>query len=411
MMPLHGVRVLDLTNVLAGPFCCYQLARMGADVIKVENPAGGDLSRQLGASQEMAERLMGISFVAANAGKRSVALDLKHPRGRELFLAIADSADALVENFRPGVMERLGLGHELLARRNPRLVYCAISGFGQTGPWADRPAYDQIVQGLSGVMSVTGDARSAPLRAGFPVCDTIGGMTAAFAVAAALAEQRRTGRGRFVDVSLLEATLASLGWVVGNFLNAGRVPAPMGNENATAVPSGTFRTADGLINISANEQKQFVALCDVIGAPELAWDPRFSDRHARLGHRAELGLLLDARLAARPAAEWERELNARGVPAGQVLALDRILDAPQVAGRGFVEPVPVPGAPGGAMRVTRPGFLLDEPFPAPAPPPVLGAHTRAVLQAIGVPDEEIDRLAAEGVVRGPPAGGPGGASP
>lgn len=398
MMPLSGVRVLDLTNVLAGPFACYQLGRLGAEIIKVENPKGGDLARQLGADVELAKRLMGLSFVAANAGKRSVAIDLKHPRGREVFMRLVETADALVENFRPGVMDRLGLGPQVLRARNPALVYCAISGFGQSGPWADRPAYDQIVQGLSGVMSVTGDARSAPLRVGYPVCDTIGGMTAAFAICAALVDQRRTGRGRFIDVSLLESTLASLGWVVGNYLNAGRVPAPMGNENVTAVPSGTFRTRDGLLNVSANEQKQWEALCEALGAPELRADPRFADRHGRLRHRALLGVLIEEKLAARTAAEWEQVLNARGIPAGQVLGVDAVLAHEQVAGRGFVEAVPVPDAPEGTLRVTRPGFLLEEPYEPPESPPRLGADTRAVLGALGIPEAEIDDLAAAGAV-------------
>jgi crotonobetainyl-CoA:carnitine CoA-transferase CaiB-like acyl-CoA transferase len=401
MMPLSGVRVLDLTNVLAGPFCCYQLGRLGAEVVKVENPRGGDLARQLGADVDLSKELMGLSFVAANAGKRSVAIDLKHPRGREVFVRLVDTADALVENFRPGVMDRLGLGQQVLRARNPSLVYCAISGFGQSGPWADRPAYDQIVQGLSGVMSVTGDARSAPLRVGYPVCDTMGGMTAAFAVCAALVDQRRTGKGRYIDVSLLESTLASLGWVVGNYLNAGRTPVPMGNENATAVPSGTFRTADGLLNVSANEQKQWEALCDVLGAPELRADPRFADRHARLQHRALLGVLLEEKLGARGAAEWEQILNARGIPAGQVLSVDRVLSEPQVAGRGFVEAIPVPDAPEGTLRVTRPGFLLEEPFQPPESPPRLGADTRAVLGALGMAEPEIDGLEAAGAVGAP----------
>ena len=258
--PLEGVTVLDLTNVLAGPFACYQLACLGARVIKVESPEG-DLARKLGADPAYAEAGMGISFLAVNAGKQSIALDLKHPDGRDVFLRLVARADALVENFRPGVMARLGLDHAALARVNARLVYCAISGFGQTGPFAHRPAYDQIIQGLSGAMSITGDARSAPLRVGYPVCDTIGGLTAAFAVCAELLRARATGEGSFVDVSMLDATLATMGWVVSNYLNAGVVPVPMGNDNFTAAPSGTFRTGAGLLNIAANEQKQFDALC------------------------------------------------------------------------------------------------------------------------------------------------------
>ena len=205
-LPLDGVRVVDLTNVLSGPFCTYQLALLGADVIKVEAPGGGDLARQLGADPELNKIGMGASFLAQNAGKRSVALDLKSPRGKDAFRRLVSTADVLVENFRPGVMARLGLGHESLAALRPPLVYCAISGFGQDGPLRDNPAYDQIVQGLSGVMSVTGDAASAPLRVGYPVADTIGGLTAAFAISAALLRAARTGKGEFIDVSIPAST-------------------------------------------------------------------------------------------------------------------------------------------------------------------------------------------------------------
>lgn len=413
MLPLRGVRVLDLTNVLAGPFCGYQLARLGAEVLKIENPRGGDLARRLGADPELARRGLGLSFVAVNGGKQSIALDLKDPRGKALFLELVDGADVLVENFRPDVMGRLGLDHPVLAARNPRLVYCAISGFGQTGPWADRPAYDQTVQGLSGVMSVTGDAESAPLRVGFPVCDTIGGLTAAFAISAALVEQRATGRGRLIDVSLLEATLASMGWVVSNYLNAGAVPRPMGNENSTAAPSGTFRTGDGLLNVSANEQRQFETLCDLAGRPALKADPRFAAREDRTRHREALRALLEEALARRGAAEWEALLNAHGVPAGRVLGVPEILDHPQVKARGFIEPLPLPGPQGAPLRVTRPGFRLDEALAPPSSPPALGADTRAWLRRLGRTEAEIDALARAGVVgvAAPEAPAPAGAGP
>jgi CoA:oxalate CoA-transferase len=398
MLPLDGIRVIDLTNVLAGPFCGYQLARMGAEVIKVENPDGGDLARRLGADPEMARRQMGLSFVAVNAGKQSIALDLKDERGKAVFLDLVATADVVLENFRPNVMKRLGLDYPALSARNPRIVYCAISGFGQTGPWSDRPAYDQIVQGLAGVMSVTGDERTAPLRAGFPICDTIGGLTAAFAVSAALVEQRVTGKGRAVDVSLLESTLATMGWVVSNYLNAGAVPQPMGNENFTAAPSGTFRTGSGLLNIAANEPKQFETLCDLIERPELKGDARFADRHARMCHRDVLRGLIEEKLVSKSAAHWEALFNRHRVPAGQVMSVPEILDHPQVRGRSFVESLSATGSAGASLRVTRPGFRLDDAMPAPASPPELGADTRTWLRRLGRTDEDIDRLAAAGVI-------------
>ncbi|MGO4173440.1 CaiB/BaiF CoA transferase family protein [Bosea sp. TAF32] len=397
-MPLAGVRVLDLSNVLAGPFCGYNLARLGAEVIKVEKPDGGDLARKLGADPEMAARLSGLSFVAVNADKQSIALDLKAPEGREVFLRLVGTADVVLENFRPGVMKRLGLAYEDLSQINPRLVYCAISGFGQTGPWAGRPAYDQIVQGLSGVMSVTGDEESAPLRTGFPISDTISGLTAAFAISAALVDQKQSGRGRFIDVSLLESTLAAMGWVVSNHLNADVDPQPIGNENFTAAPSGTFRTGNGPLNIAANEQKQYEALCGLIERPELIDDPRFASRQARKDNRRALTAALEQALATRPAREWERLMNAAGVPAGCVLTVPEVMAEPQVTQRGFVEPVDAKGRGGRSLRVTRPGFLLDEPFEPPAHPPALGADTAAWLRRLGYGEDEIESLIARRIV-------------
>ena len=397
-LPLTGVRVLDLSNVLAGPFCGYHLARLGAEVIKVENPKGGDLARRLGADPEMAKRLMGLSFVAVNADKQSIAIDFKAPEGKEVFLRLVEKADVVLENFRPKVMDRLGLGYDVLKERNPRLVYCAISGFGQDGPWVSRPAYDQIVQGLSGAMSVTGDRETAPLRTGFPISDTIAGITAAFAIASALVEQRVSGRGRRIDVSLLEATLAAMGWVVSNYLNANVTPEPMGNENFTASPSGTFATGSGPLNIAANEQKQYEALCDLVGRPELKTDPRFAERQSRKTHRAELKAELETALKARPAEEWEALFNKAGVPSGCVLSVPQILEEAQITGRKFVETLPATVTGNQPMRVARPGFLLDVDYPEPAPPPQLGQDTEHWLGTIGYSPEEIASLRERGVV-------------
>jgi len=396
--PLAAFRVLDLTNVLAGPFCCHQLAHLGADVIKVEVPGTGDLARQLGADAELNRKLMGVSFLAQNAGKRSITLNLKSVRGNDLFRRLVRTADVVVENFRPGVMDRLGVGFDALKRENSRLVYCAISGFGQDGPLKDLPAYDQIIQGMSGVMSITGSADTAPYRVGYPIADTLGGMTAAFAIAAALAGRDRTG-GCFIDVSMLEATLATMGWVVSNYLIAGREPAPFGNENFTASPSGTFRTGDGLLNIAANKQEQFEALCRVVGRPELATDTRFADRAARLANRAELKALLEQALAADSADAWWQRLSAEGVPAGPVYAVPQALAHPQVSGRGMVAQFADAPGVGRDIRLVRTGIKLDgEPPAVDTPPPRLGEHTDTLLGELGFGCDEIEHMRKEGAI-------------
>ena len=398
MSPLSEYRVLDLTNVLAGPFCCHQLAHMGAEVIKVEMPGTGDLARQLGADPDLNARLMGVSFLAQNSGKQSITLNLKSDSGREVFHRLVATADVLVENFRPGVMDRLGLGHADLKAVNPELIYCAISGFGQDGPLAAAPAYDQIVQGMSGVMAVTGSAETAPTRVGYPMADTIGGMTAAFAVASALARPK-PGRGTFIDVSMLDSVLATMGWVISNFLIAGKAPAPMGNDNFTASPSGAFRTADGPINIAANKQEQFEALARVVGRADLIDDPRFARRQDRLENRAALTVALEDALATNGAAHWVEALTRASVPAGPVLSVPDVLAHPQVTARGLVGGFQAVEGVEGPVRIARTGFRMDGQSPATTtPPPSLGVDTDAILQALGYDAEAIARLRTEGAL-------------
>lgn len=396
--PLSGYRVLDLTNVLAGPFCCHQLAHLGAEVIKVEVPETGDLARQLGADPDLNANFMGVSFLAQNSGKRSITINLKSDPGKAIFRRLAATADVLVENFRPGVMTRLGLGYEDLKHDFPELIFCAISGFGQEGPLATSPAYDQIVQGMSGVMSVTGSIDTAPTRVGYPVADTIGGMTAAFAVAAALAKPR-PGRGTFIDVSMLDSVLSTMGWVVSNFLIAGKTPVPMGNDNFTASPSGSFRTADAPINIAANKQQQFEAVCRVIRRPELIGDPRFSVRQARLDNRAALTEALEQALSGQTAAHWVDVLNAEGVPAGPVLGVPEVLAHPQIEGRdmiGTFENVPGVDRP---VRLARTGMRMDGESPATStPPPELGADTDRILTELGYDADAIDAFRQSGAI-------------
>lgn len=396
---LAGIRVLDLTNVLAGPFCGYQLAQLGAEVIKVETPGAGDLARQLGADPALNRTAMGASFLAQNAGKKSITLNLKSEGGRAVMMRLIASADVLVENFRPGVMDRLGLGYDRLKEAAPGLVYCAVSGFGQDGPLAGNPAYDQIVQGLSGVMSVTGTPETAPLRVGYPVADTIGGLTAAFAIAAALVRKGRTGQGEFIDVSMLEATLVTMGWQISNWLIAGVRPRPMGNENMTAAPSGTFRTGDGLINIAANKQEQFETLARLLGAEELATDPRFAEREARKVNRDILRDEIEQRLASDGAAHWAARLNHHGVPAGEVLSVPDVLEHPQIRERDLVRTFEQVEGVDRPVRVVRAGFRLRSGDPGPeTPPPALGADTDDILAGLGLAPEAIAALRKEHVL-------------
>lgn len=373
--PLSGIRVLDLTNVLAGPYCSYQLMLLGAEVLKVEVPGQGDLARHLGSDPSLNKIGIGASFLAQNAGKKSVELNLKDPSDKAVFEDMVRGADVLLENFRAGVLARLGFGWPVLRELSPQLVYCAISGFGQTGPMVHAPAYDQVIQGLSGIMSITGTPETAPLRVGFPICDTVGGLMAAVVICAALAGRASTGKGCFLDVSMLEAAISAMGWPVSNYLVAGVPPEPMGHQNATAAPSGTFDTADGPLNISANQQEQFERLCREIGMPQLITDPRFSDLERRKQNRDALNDELNSALRGRTALEWEQSLTRVGVPAARILTVPQAVGLDQLAHRGFFTDLPYPDGSNKVLRVSGNGVLVDGGALRPeTPPPLLGQH-------------------------------------
>ncbi len=273
---LAGIRVLDVTTVLAGPFASYQLSMLGAEVIKVEIPHTGDLAREMGEDPTLVAQSMGAPFLGPEAaGKRSITADLKSEGGRRVFARLVERSEVVIENMRPGVMERLGFSAERLRELNPRLIYCAVSGFGQTGPLAERPAYDQIIQGLSGMCDVTGWPSDDPLRVGFPISDTLGGFVAALGISAALVRREREGVGCELDISMLESAITAMGWVTSEHLISGREATRNGNNNAASSPSGTFRTGDGLLNIAANTQRQFEAVCATVGRVDLVVDERF----------------------------------------------------------------------------------------------------------------------------------------
>ena len=396
MKPLEGKTILDLTNVLAGPFCTYQLVNLGAEVIKVETPLKGDLARNLGADPDLNKKGMGISFLAQNSGKQSVTLNLKSKKGKNLFKKLVKNCDAVVENFRPNVMSRLNLDYDVLKKENPDLIYCAITGFGQDGPLSQNPAYDQIVQGLSGVMTITGDQKNSPYRVGYPIADTIGGLTAAMAVSAAFNNPKG---GNYIDVSMLEATLVTMGWVISNYLIGDVVPKAQGNENFTSAPSGAFQAKNGLLNIAANKDEQWKLLAKHLNRKDLIDHPDFSNREDRKKNRLRLKAELETVLTTRSTEEWVEELNQIGVPAGPVLSIPEVLDHPQITERGLIANLDnIPDVKGNIEILKTAAIFNGRHLDVENNPPALGADNERVYSNIGLTKEEINNLKKEGVI-------------
>ena len=376
--PLAGLRVIDLTRARAGPTCTRQLADMGAEVICVVDP-----QRRF---------LFGSDNHNLQRNKRSMQLDLTDDRACEAFYRLADRADVVVENFRPEVKHRLGIGHDVLSARNPRLVYASISGFGQEGPYANRPGVDQIAQGLSGLMSVTGPPGSGPWRVGIAVSDTAAGTFLTQGVLAALLVRERTGRGQWVHTSLLEAAINFMDFQAVRWLTDGDVPPQEGNNHPTVVPMGMFATSDGHVNVAP--MGRWEAFVNALGAPELVDDPRFADQRIRTANRRELDEIIEQRLATATTAEWVERLNAAGCPCGPVLAVDETFGDPQVEHLNVYSMVPDPE--GGELAVLRlPLTFSDTPAAVGAGPVNPGHHTREILAELGYDDAEIDALAAD----------------
>ncbi len=383
--PLKDVRVVDLSQVLAGPYATYQLALMGAEVLKIEKPGEGDWTRTGGASTELSERGMGLGFLTQGAGKRSVALDLKSPEGLAAITALIAGAGVFVENFKPGVAERLGLGFEAVRAINPKIVYCSISAYGQTGPLSPRPAYDHVIQGMCGIMMTTGKAGDGPTKVGAPYIDYATGMNAAMAIMAGLIEVGRTGAAVHLDVAMLDTALHLMASLVTQHLSAGWKPVQNGNEAWSASPSsGAFETADGTLMLAANNEPQFRRLCAVIGRADILTDPRWREPAVRRQNGAALREALVATFLRHPARHWEDLLETAGVPAARVRGLDEVLAESHVRVRGLTSALAIPGhaAP---VHVPNLSFKVDGASIVPAAPPAaLGADTAAVLRAAGI---------------------------
>jgi crotonobetainyl-CoA:carnitine CoA-transferase CaiB-like acyl-CoA transferase len=392
--PLSGITVIDLTRYLAGPFCTQLLGDYGAEVVKIE-PVKGARS-ELGDAPGRDSYF----FLSANRSKLSVQLDIKRPEGREVLARMIDRADVVVDNFRPGVMEAMGLGYEALAARNPRLIAAGISGFGSSGPLRDAPGFDQIAQGMSGLMSVTGTSESGPTRVGIAICDLLAGIFAAQGILLALEARHRTGRGQRVETSLLESIVSILSWSAGIYFETGRSPAPQGNHHPLSAPHGVFEALDRPFNIAVGNEAMWKKFVRVIGLPALEADERFRSVATRVRNRAALTAEIDRALAGHPAQHWIDLFNREGIPSGPILTIEEMFKHPQIAAREMLLRIPHPGR-GEFMTAGLPVKLSDTPG-AIARPPMIGEHTAAVLARFGFDAAEISRLRASGVIGLPP---------
>ena len=394
--PFEGVKIVDFTQVLAGPYASYQLALLGADVIKIERRGGEDM-RRTPLSREWADRGLAPGWQAINGNKRSLALDLSKPDAIKIVRQLATEADVVMENFRPGVMDKLGIGYAALSEINPKLIYCAISGFGQTGPERNGAGYDGKIQAMSGIMAITGHEVTGPTRAGFAVCDVLSGATAAFGVSSALFQRTHTGKGQLVDVSMLEATLAFLSGQVADYTVAGHRQQLSGNQAVSRRPTANlFKAGDDYLLLAVNNEKQYRALMDALGRADALEDPRFVDWFARQENEPALRAIIEEQLAKKHPREWEKILDAAGAPCASIWKIEDVIDHPQISARGAVQEIDTPYGrlrfAGSGFRLAHGGGRLDTMAPE------LGAHTDEVLRSIGYDEAAIADLRAREIV-------------
>ena len=393
-LPLEGIKIVDLSAALTGPFCTQLLADFGAEVVKIEPPGKGDMLRAFGPPYLEGESPY---FLLTNRNKRGITLDITKEKGREILIRLAKDADVLIENYRPSVKKKLKIDHDTLKAMNPRLIYCSISGFGQTGPYAERAGFDPIAQGMSGIASITGWKHTGPVRVGVAIGDSLGGIFATYGILLAIIERQRSGEGQRVETSLLEGLISVLGFQAAKYFATGERPEPLGNDHGMVSPYGTFKTKDGFINIAAGNQGMWERLAKALGLGHLIQEERFRTVPDRVTNRSELGKLLEQKLTEKTTKEWGEILNEVGVANGPILHIDEVFQDPQVLHQEMLIEMDHPTI-GKIKNIGFPAKLSRTPAAVRRSPPLLGQHTEEVLRELGCGPREIEDLRREGVI-------------